>query len=126
MNNAQRREIAGFLKDRLAHLKLQAMTGVEQSGACADDNEFASRISEMRMTLALQSRINQQIKEIEVTLRRLDVSDYGICEECGEDIPLARLKAKPTTTLCVHCQHEIENAPIFGSGYAPVFSPATA
>ena len=28
----------------------------------------------------------------------------GICEECGEDISLARLKARPVTTLCVSCK----------------------
>ena len=124
MNMNQRREIACYLEDRLAHLKHQAAHGIEQGDACADDNEFASRISEMRMNLALQGRINQQIKDIEGTLRRLDVADYGTCEECGDDIPLARLKAKPTTRLCVHCQHEVESAPAFEAGYAPAFIPA--
>jgi DnaK suppressor protein len=34
----------------------------------------------------------------------MDDGEYGICEECGEDISLPRLKARPVTTLCVSCK----------------------
>jgi phage/conjugal plasmid C-4 type zinc finger TraR family protein len=30
------------------------------------------------------------------------------CDICGEDIPIARLRAKPTTRLCVDCQTDLE------------------
>jgi len=50
------------------------------------------------------------MKDIEAALRRIEVADCGYCEECGEPIPMARLKANPTATLCVDCQHELETA----------------
>ena len=34
--------------------------------------------------------------------------EYGICEECEEEIPLGRLKAMPFTRLCVNCKSELE------------------
>ncbi len=34
----------------------------------------------------------------------MDDGVYGVCEECGEDIGVARLKARPVTTLCVSCK----------------------
>lgn len=79
--------------------------------ACADENEYASRVVEVGMQLALRRRMEARRAEIEDALRRMDVGDYGLCEECGEDIGLARLMANPTAQLCVHCQAERESAP---------------
>ncbi|WP_390624181.1 TraR/DksA family transcriptional regulator [Fodinicola feengrottensis] len=35
---------------------------------------------------------------------RLDSGTYGICEQCGNKIPTARLEAFPFVTLCVTCK----------------------
>lgn len=76
--------------------------------ACADENEYASRVVEVGMQLALRRRLVERRAEIEEALERLDAGQYGICEECGDDIGVARLMANPTATLCVHCQAESE------------------
>jgi DnaK suppressor protein len=46
-------------------------------------------------------------------LRRIDAGTYGTCIDCGEDIPLIRLQARPEATRCVHCQtrHERHSEP---------------
>ena len=49
--------------------------------------------------------------EIEEALARMDSGEYGVCEDCGDDIALARLLATPTARLCVHCQADRESAP---------------
>jgi len=36
---------------------------------------------------------------------------YGVCEDCGDDIALARLLANPTARLCVNCQSDRESSP---------------
>jgi phage/conjugal plasmid C-4 type zinc finger TraR family protein len=38
-------------------------------------------------------------------------NDSGICEECGEKIPEARLKAVPNANCCVRCQEGLEANP---------------
>ncbi len=76
--------------------------------ACADENEFASRVVEVGMHLALRRRLEERRSEIEAALKRMDTGCYGNCEECGEDIGLARLTANPTASLCVHCQADNE------------------
>lgn len=78
---------------------------------CADENEFASRVAEVGVVLCLQRRMRERRARIEAALRRIDAADYGVCEDCGEDIGLARLLANPTATLCVHCQADRESAP---------------
>ena len=38
---------------------------------------------------------------------KIDLPDFGICRECDEPIPPARLLVMPETTLCVHCAHKL-------------------
>src|SRR5262245_56393570 len=35
---------------------------------------------------------------------RIEDGSYGKCEECGGDIGIERLKARPVTTLCIDCK----------------------
>ena len=79
--------------------------------ACADENEYASRVVEVGMQLALRRRMETRRAEIEEALARMDTGEYGVCEDCGDDIALARLLANPTARLCVHCQADRESAP---------------
>ncbi|MDR3641246.1 MAG: TraR/DksA family transcriptional regulator [Humidesulfovibrio sp.] len=78
--------------------------------ACADENEYASRVVEVGMQLALRRRMEARRGEIEDALARMDTGVYGVCEDCGDDIGMARLLATPTARLCVHCQSERETA----------------
>lgn len=41
-------------------------------------------------------------------LSRIEDGTYGLCEACGADIPIARLDAKPSVSLCVDCQERKE------------------
>lgn len=56
-----------------------------------------------------ESEINLA-KKIEHALERIDNGTYGICEGCQQEIPAARLEAKPSVSLCLTCQekHEAE------------------
>jgi DnaK suppressor protein len=43
---------------------------------------------------------------IDDALRRIDAGTYGICDECGKQIPLSRLDAVPWATLCIDDQEK--------------------
>lgn len=45
----------------------------------------------------------REIEAIEA-LHRCDTGTYGICTDCGEQIPTARLRAKTEAIRCVQCQ----------------------
>lgn len=45
----------------------------------------------------------EQLTEIDAALAALDAGTYGNCAACGHPIPLARLEARPSATLCVPC-----------------------
>jgi DnaK suppressor protein len=48
------------------------------------------------------------LKKIKNALIRIDEGTFGTCIECGGDIELPRLKARPTATKCISCKEEEE------------------
>jgi DnaK suppressor protein len=51
---------------------------------------------------------SEEIDDIDSALNKLEEGTYGVCEECGEDIPSKRLEAVPAALYCVPCQNEID------------------
>ena len=62
----------------------------------ADPNDRASQESDMALELRNRDRERKLIKKIDDTLRIIDNDDYGYCNQCGEEIGLNRLQARPT------------------------------
>ena len=46
--------------------------------------------------------------KIEKALKKIDEGTFGVCEECGEEIQVKRLEARPETTLCIRCKEDQE------------------
>ncbi len=70
----------------------------------ADPNDRASQESDIALELRNRDRERKLIKKIEETIARIDKDDYGYCENCGVEIGLKRLEARPTATLCIDCK----------------------
>lgn len=54
-------------------------------------------------------RALQQIREIDLAMRRIEAGDYGYCEATGEEIGMERLVARPTARLSFEAQQAQEN-----------------
>jgi DnaK suppressor protein len=54
--------------------------------------------------LVLSAQARAAVDEIDRALLKIDAGTYGICENCGQPIPRARLKALPYAALCVQCK----------------------
>lgn len=106
MTFEQKQEIRRILDSKLAALMQGALD--VRLGVCADENEMASRVSEVDLKLAVHDCRRGWISDIEAALARIDHPEYGVCEECGEEIGVQRLRAKPTAALCIDCQSESE------------------
>lgn len=70
----------------------------------ADPADRATAESDRAFTLRLRDRERRLIRKIQAALKRMDDGIYGICEECGEEISIPRLKARPVTRLCINCK----------------------
>jgi RNA polymerase-binding transcription factor DksA len=60
------------------------------------------------MNFATRSLLVERANRLAEALERLRGGDYGTCQECGEAIAPARLKAMPEVTTCVRCQDRLE------------------
>ena len=63
---------------------------------------------EQEFSLSLAEAGSQSLPLIEAAIKRIAEGKYGICEECGINIPRARLNAVPFAYLCVKCASELE------------------
>ena len=69
-----------------------------------DPLDRASQEEEFNLELRTRDRERKLIKKIEEGLLRLESNDYGHCDECGAEIGVQRLEARPTATLCIDCK----------------------
>jgi DnaK suppressor protein len=53
-------------------------------------------------------RDKKLVLKIRKALCKIDDGTYGICEECGDDIDINRLKLRPVAGLCITCKRRQE------------------
>jgi len=97
--------------------------------SASDPMDQASNQLERDFLLRLRDRESKLIVKIKEALERIENGTFGVCEECGEEISLKRLRARPMATLCIHCKHEQEalekkNGPEKPTELSPLWSPA--
>jgi DnaK suppressor protein len=73
-----------------------------------DPTDRASLEADRNFMLRIRDRESKLIKKIKKALERMDNGTFGICESCGENISMKRLKARPVTTQCIECKTKEE------------------
>lgn len=73
-----------------------------------DLSDQASAEIDQNFIIRLKEREQKLLKKIDEALDRIIDGTFGICETCGGEISLQRLKARPVTTLCISCKTEQE------------------
>ena len=92
----------GLLETR----SMNATTADSSGGPIYSDHmpELGSDAIEREKAFMFATRDGVYISQLEDALARIKDGTYGICRVCAKPIPLARLEAVPTTTLCVPCK----------------------
>lgn len=85
-------EIAEAQRDRLT------------DSAGDDQADTGTKTFEREQEISLANNVRERITQVERALDRLDDGQYGWCERCGNAIPVERLAAFPSATLCVSCK----------------------
>lgn len=73
-----------------------------------DEVDLASTESDQNMSIRLRDRERTLLRKIDKALQKIETNEYGLCEECGEEIGFRRLEARPVTDLCIRCKEEQE------------------
>ena len=74
----------------------------------ADPVDQASFESDRSLTLRIRDRESMLINKIRKSLEDIANGAYGICEDCGEDISVERLRARPVARRCIRCKTKQE------------------
>lgn len=101
-----------FFRDLLLKWKSNLMVDVDktihhmqdEAANFADPNDRATQEEEFSLELRTRDRERKLMAKIDESLNRIDSGEYGICEECGIEIGINRLKARPTAELCIDCK----------------------
>lgn len=80
----------------------------EENWHQADIADRASLETEAGVELRTRNRYLKLISKIDAAIRRIEVGEYGFCEETGEPIGLKRLEARPVATLSIEAQERHE------------------
>jgi DnaK suppressor protein len=73
----------------------------------AEDPE-AQESSARELEFALDARETAELIQVDAALSRIEAGTYGLCVDCGREIPAARLEATPDTIRCISCQEKFE------------------
>jgi len=125
-------EIRQRLESELSHTmnRIRQLGGAvileEFPGALGDYTPLADEVDVIRlnedreMSFATRSLLVERANKLAEALERLRGGEYGFCEECGEPIAPARLRAMPEVARCIRCQDRVERARQFervGGGF---------
>lgn len=73
-----------------------------------DDGDKSVEDHDKHVKSALRSMLSEQLDDLEQALEKLAEGSYGLCEECGCDIPFQRLEIQPAASYCVVCQEDVD------------------
>ena len=109
MNEGQ----VAYFKNRLEAERQEVHERIETQSTnvvISDSNEMADEVDRAAMEEAHRLELNRidhdklHIKKIVSALRRIESGDYGYCDNCGDEISIKRLQARPESRLCLECQ----------------------
>jgi DnaK suppressor protein len=127
MSSIDPRQMASMksrLRERAAQLRGEIQATLERStdethvriaeqARDTEDDSFSNLIVDLN--LAEIDRDAEELRRIDTALFRLSDGSYGLCEDCGQRIPEARLEAEPTALRCIRCQELYEKTHAVGS-----------
>lgn len=86
--------------------ELQQLSSLELNDEC----DHASVDNSSMIESAIVHQQEQELREINITLGKISVGDYGICEMCEDPIGFQRLKVKPHAIYCIDCREIVEKS----------------
>ncbi|HBR20962.1 MAG TPA: RNA polymerase-binding protein DksA [Nitrospiraceae bacterium] len=86
----------------------EALNALPGQTVFPDMGDQATAETDRNFMLRLRSREQKLIKKIDEALDRIDNGTFGICDDCGMEINIKRLDARPVTTLCMECKTQQE------------------
>lgn len=83
---------------------------LERSGQSDDDEHDPEGVplsAEWSRLNGLLDGSRDELQQLDDALTRMDAGSYGLCANCGQRIPIARLRVRPFAEYCVPCAEKL-------------------
>ena len=115
MSDSQKTHFRKILLDWKASLmeeiELAKQSMQHESETYADLVDSATQETNVNLEIKKRDRERKLLHKIDKSLDQIDhdeqfpnAPEYGFCEDCGAEIGIKRLEARPTATLCIDCK----------------------
>jgi len=108
-----KKTLKAHIIEKISRLKDDIQSFQALSGPVAPDNAIGrltrmEAINSKSINEAALEKAEQTLLKMERALAMIDAPDFGLCRECEEPIPFARLMIVPESDLCVQCAEALE------------------
>lgn len=113
LKGKDKRALEDFLIERRAqiHKNMQEVNG-EIDGVTKDElkdeGDLANAGSATMINSSILLQQKKELEDIQAALNKIKLNSYGVCEMCGDEISLPRLKAMPFARHCIICKEIVE------------------
>lgn len=77
-------------------------TSFEVIGTDKEDN--ATEVEEYSDNFPVEATLEKKLQNVIEALGKIEKGNYGICENCQQEISIERLKANPSAKTCTQCK----------------------
>lgn len=105
---AQIRQRLVVLEDEIGRKLGEASQEFSAFERIGDSGDLSSILNEGEVEMSEALRDIDEWRGLRGALRRVDEGTYGVCVDCGVEIPFERLRASPMALRCVDCQTRAE------------------
>ncbi len=91
-------------------IRLQRIKDNLTAGRSADSQEQAQELENAEVVDALGNEARAELTSVAKALDQMKNGTYGVCADCADEIPMARLKAYPFADRCIRCATAVEES----------------
>jgi DnaK suppressor protein len=108
MDSEERQELKGKIEEEIAAQRTLIASLQETSKPVSPDNAIGrlSRMEALSDRAVSEASLNvaqTKLSRLETALEKVDLPDFGLCQNCGYPIPHGRILLVPEATFCVPC-----------------------
>ncbi len=112
MKDTERVKLASQIKENIETVKKDIVSYAELTQPVAPDDAIGrltrmDAIGNKSINEAALREARNTLAKLERALKMIDKPGFGLCRECEEQIPVARLMIMPESDMCVECAEEL-------------------
>ncbi len=112
MLKEEKGKLENHIREKIEVLKRNIASYKQLTKPVSPDNSIGrltrmEAIGSKSINEAALREANFILSKLERVLKTIDDSDFGLCRECEEPIPFARIMIVPESDMCVECANKL-------------------